>query len=161
MALWHLQNIADVDYGCLPMSSLSCCCTASSSSWASVALSVASWFGVSGAIAGELTPTRSVQIISCFSFLALLIRLSSLNSFRITDDCFAKDADTEFASNIRSATDLNTMQVQVLGETALQGPVCPISMSWIPVFCYLVCYVLLIFFVSLYLFIFYFLQNSF
>ena len=40
---------------------------------------------------------------------------------------FAKDVDTEFASNIRSATDF-TMQVQVLGETALQGPVCPISL---------------------------------
>lgn len=45
----------------------------------------------------------------------------------MTDDCFAKDVDTEFASNIRSATDF-TMQVQVLGETALQGPVCPISL---------------------------------
>lgn len=49
-----LRSFRKISTEKIPMSSLSCCCTASSFSWASVARSVANWFGVSGATAGTL-----------------------------------------------------------------------------------------------------------
>ena len=160
MALWHFPNIADVDYGCLPMSSLSCCCTASSSSWASVALSVASWFGVSGATAGELTPTRSVQILSCFFFLALLIRLSSLNNFKELPMTASQKTRTRNLRVILGLQRTLLCKFKSLVKQLFKGQ--SVQFLYVVNSCVLsVCYVLLIFLVSLYFLVFYFLQNSF
>ena len=158
MALWHFPNIADVDYGCLPMSSLSCCCTASSSSWASVALSVASWFGVSGATAGELTPTRSVQILSCFFFLALLIRLSSLNNFKELPMTASQKTRTRNLRVILGLQRTLLCKFKSLVKQLFKGQ--SVQFLYVvncPVFCQCATFC----WFSLYLCIFYFLQNSF